>query len=198
MSTTVVNVRKDLYDNHVLNVDAAAVFADDNIQVEFLRGTIASSSPLNFKNTSEFFAPAHWWNGSTTEPANGFIGTQAIGIFKLPCIGSMMANSNSTGLISHINIDSNWLMFCPGSNSNSNTGGDNVNQLLIKAVPKSQKKITGYTIYFYDDVEGTGIGITSGDNNNVHNSRQVLSMATTTATNWNTIANVDDYLNVKS
>lgn len=198
MSTTVVNVRKDLYDNHVLNVDAAAVFADDNIQVEFLRGTIASSSPLNFKNTSFYFAPAHWWNdASETQPANGFIGTQSSGIFKLPCIGSMMANSNSVGLKSHINISSNWLMFCPGSNSNSNTGGDNVNQLLIKAVPKSQKKITGYTIYFYDDVEGTGIGITSGDNNNVHYARQVLSMATTPPSWTEPAAIIDSYSGVK-
>lgn len=205
MST--VNVRT-LYDTATtgINVNAAAVLADDNIQVEFLQGTIASSSDLIFKNTSGFFGPNNWWeNDSATESANGFVGNQSLSGFNFPCIGSIMANTASGFFQGHININSNWLMFCPGRESDISNPAT---KLLIKAVPKAQKKITGYTIYFYDDAEGGGdtggIGITSGDVNTTttpnttttHNSRHKLTMSES-APNWN-ITDEDGYANVRS
>lgn len=206
MST--VNVRT-LYDTATtgINVNAAAVLADDNIQVEFLQGTLASSSDLIFKNTSEFFGPNNWWGGNTTESANGFIGNQSLSGFNFPCIGSIMANTAGGSFQGHTGINNNWLMFCPGYKSYSDNPAT---KLLIKAIPKAQKKITGYTIYFYDDSESNveqtaGIGITSGDVNTTttpnttttHNSRHKLTM-NESAPNWNITENEDGYINVRS
>ena len=208
MST--VNVR-DLYDdattgNNSIAVDAAAVFADDNIQVEFLRGTIGSSNALTFKNKSAFFVPEYWWiDKKTDETANGFVGSQSLGISgdNFPYIGSLIADKDGgyeDVLDVHYPVHANWLQFSPGGSSVA----DPTNQIFIKAAAETGKKITGYTIYFYDAVASdNGIGITSGDINNTttttHNARQILDMATTNATNWNTSGNaIDNYSGVRT
>ena len=205
-----INVRT-LYDTATtgLTQDAAAVLADDNIQVEFLRGTSSSNNNLEFKNTSASFIPEYWWGNNLNKNANGFVGIQAAitaaggssnGDY-FPYIGSLIANDGTTGIYidAHITIDENWLQFCPGGNSNTNKE----HQLFIKTSAKSGTKITGYTIYFYDLLASSnGIGITSGDINTTttttttHHARQVISEI---QGNWNTSGNdIDGYSGVRT
>ena len=209
MST--VNVRT-IYDSATsgLTQGATTVLEDNSIQIEFRQGTISSSSALTFQNESGFFLGANWWNtdanhDTLTMPASGFAGGQAVDGLpqsNFPYIGSLIANKSGgyeNLLDAHHPVDANWLQFCPGRRSVN----DPINQLFIKAVAKADKKITGYTIYFYDAVASAdGIGITSGDVNTTttttttHNARQVLDM---NGGNWNTSGNdIDGYSGVRT
>jgi len=165
---------------------------NNTIEVEFLQGSISNNPVLltYTTNTNKFYSG--WWseNSQSATGASAFVGTD-LGLnnaVPLPLIGSILSNTQSNyASLDTFTVPSGWLQFSPSQSVTDN--------LVIKVASQQNKKITGYTIYYHDLTDNNTnnsagiIGITSGDNSNVHNSIAQIQMSTSTA-NWET-DNVD-------
>lgn len=150
----------------------------NTIKVEFLQGSISNNPVLLTYTTDTDNFLSQWWSSPPLTGASAFIGTSIFGGKTfLPCIGDILSdNTGVTNYDSFNPVPTGWFQFATANNSTDN--------LVIKVSSLSNKKITGYTIYYHDQTDAAGkIGITSGDNSDVHNSIAEIQMTTPTA-NW--------------
>lgn len=151
---------------------------NNTIEVEFLQGSISNNPVLLTYTTGSANFLGEWWDNPTTTGASAFIGTSIFaGKSFLPCIGDTL--SDNTGVVQYDSfnpVPTGWFQFATANNA--------IDNLVIKVAAKENKKITGYTIYYHDNASAAGIiGITSGDNSDVHNSIGDIQMSTPDA-NW--------------
>jgi hypothetical protein len=185
-----LNIRT-IYDNTITGFSDGqnAILQYSDVKMEFFVGT-ARTNYLPYRTNTSYYFP--WWGTDSGNIAEGFVANMVgLAYPRFPCIGRIISNTTANeGFVA-----AGWLAIHPQQQSYTNPD----RKLSIKITPQNNKTITGYTLYYQDQlVESGSIRIETGQNATQHDYQRLYGGGTTAPANWSYIGSYEGYAKVFS